>query len=127
MVLERPVGGAIQMKGVLAALPPSTTAGLHLHTGFSCADAVAVGLFHYHGALPADPWADNTYASDHRGVHAVDLHMTGFSLEDGSAPVMGRTLVVHDSSQVRSPTLPSLLLPSLTFSYLLWCSTTGRR
>ena len=84
----------IYMEATLSGLEPSTTAGFHIHSGYSCIDAEYVGG-HYFVDSDDDPWS-TTYTSDANGRATVVLLMSGFSLSD-ELPVSGRTVVVHSS------------------------------
>merc|ERR1712137_891105 len=82
-------------KGTLTGLPANTTAGWHIHSGFSCFAAADVGG-HYFEGMTNDPW-NTTYTSDSNGVASIDTEMVGFSLST-CMPVTGRALVIHDTS-----------------------------
>jgi Cu/Zn superoxide dismutase len=84
----------IYMEATLYGLEPSTTAGFHIHAGYSCVEAEDVGG-HYFVNSDDDPWS-TTYTSDANGRATVKLSMSGFSLND-ELPVSGRTVVVHSS------------------------------
>ena len=88
--------GKLHVYGYLTGLPPSTTAGWHVHEGTSCGDAALVGA-HYFAGSTDDPWDGNTYTSDANGVAEIDFTMSGYSLMD-EMPVAGRALVVHSST-----------------------------
>jgi len=83
----------IQLTGTLAGLPASTTAGFHIHSGFTCVNAAGVGG-HYFDV--SDPWT-TTYTSDSSGTAQISMEVADFSLYS-SMPVLGRTVVVHSSS-----------------------------
>eukprot|EP00413_Alexandrium_margalefii_P049831 CAMPEP_0204608056 /NCGR_PEP_ID=MMETSP0661-20131031/60081_1 /ASSEMBLY_ACC=CAM_ASM_000606 /TAXON_ID=109239 /ORGANISM="Alexandrium margalefi, Strain AMGDE01CS-322" /LENGTH=882 /DNA_ID=CAMNT_0051619527 /DNA_START=60 /DNA_END=2708 /DNA_ORIENTATION=+ len=85
----------INMRGTAAGLPKSTTAGFHIHSGYSCAAAAGVGG-HYFEGMSSDPWT-TTYTSDAKGAVSIVQAMSDFSLY-GSKPVMGRTMVFHSTS-----------------------------
>ena len=85
----------IHVEATLYGLEPSTTAGFHIHAGFSCLEAEEVGA-HYFDEMDDDPWS-TTYTSDEYGRASVSLSMSGFSLA-ADLPVSGRTVVVHSST-----------------------------
>ena len=85
----------IYVEATLYGLEPSTTAGFHIHAGFSCLEAEDVGA-HFFDSTSDDPWS-TTYTSDEYGRATVSLSMSGFSLAD-ELPVSGRTVVVHSST-----------------------------
>jgi len=82
----------IRIAGTITGLPANVTAGIHIHSGFSCAAAAEVGG-HYYEGMTNDPWI-TTYTSDTDGVASILMDMEGFSLSE-DMPVAGRTLVVH--------------------------------
>jgi Cu/Zn superoxide dismutase len=90
----------INVTGVLTGLESSTSAGVHIHTGSSCAADAAFSdeatKGHYREGLASDPWTTN-YVSDSSGVATVDLAMPDFSLYQ-TRPVYGRTIVVHSTA-----------------------------
>ena len=92
--------GGIKTTGVLSGLTPETSAGIHIHTGSSCAaDATHPGdatKAHYWDGLASDPWT-TVYSSDDKGVATIDLPMANFSLYN-TRPVYGRTIVVHSAT-----------------------------
>ena len=92
--------GGIKTTGVLSGLTPETSAGIHIHTGSSCAaDATHPGdatKGHYWDGLASDPWT-TVYDSDDKGVATIDLPMANFSLYN-TRPVYGRTIVVHNAT-----------------------------
>ena len=85
----------IYVEATLYGLEPSTTAGFHIHAGFSCLEAEEVGA-HFFDSTSDDPWS-TTYTSDEYGRASVSMFMSGFSLAD-DLPVSGRTVVVHSST-----------------------------
>ena len=56
-------GGGLSVTGAVAGLEASVAGGVHVHEGYSCDDATAVGG-HYYDGLVDDPWVNATYASD---------------------------------------------------------------
>ena len=92
--------GGIKTTGVLSGLTADTSAGIHIHTGSSCAaDATHPGEAtkgHYWDGLASDPWT-TVYSSDDKGVATIDLPMANFSLYN-TRPVYGRTIVVHSAT-----------------------------
>ena len=95
LISVSPVSTGIRLAGLLSGLEVSTTAGVHIHSGYTCDDANGV-FGHYPDMDGSDPWT-TTYTSDGEGVASVDLTLPKFSLY-GSAPVYGRAIVVHTSS-----------------------------
>ena len=100
MVAVHPMSTGTRYTGVLTGLETRTTAGWHVHSGFTCGSQYGVGG-HYYPELQADPWLATTYTSDEHGVAHVDETLVEFSLHRGR-PVYGRAVVVH-----LSPTLGS--------------------
>ena len=82
----------ITFLATLSGLEPSSSGGIHIHSGFTCDDADYVGA-HFFEGLDADPWT-TTYTSDASGTATVALEMSDFSLA-GAFPVAGRAVVVH--------------------------------
>ena len=89
-------GTGVMLVGTLTGVPASTTAGIHIHTGVSCAASSDPGG-HYYPGMTSDPWSSTTYTSDENGVASVSFSVDDFSL-GGSNPVAGRVIVVHDST-----------------------------
>jgi len=98
----------------LTGVEPGVAAGLHIHTGTTCADADYVSghffatdaayqqSYHAPPARPADPWNPQTTATstaDYCGATSGEFDdvMTGLSISD----VVGHAVVVHDGSGVR--------------------------
>eukprot|EP00413_Alexandrium_margalefii_P019761 CAMPEP_0204533988 /NCGR_PEP_ID=MMETSP0661-20131031/12612_1 /ASSEMBLY_ACC=CAM_ASM_000606 /TAXON_ID=109239 /ORGANISM="Alexandrium margalefi, Strain AMGDE01CS-322" /LENGTH=852 /DNA_ID=CAMNT_0051540413 /DNA_START=76 /DNA_END=2634 /DNA_ORIENTATION=- len=95
LIVTEDTASGVLMTGTLAGVPASTTAGFHIHSGYSCDAAAGVGG-HYVGDLGSDPWT-TTYASDYRGAAEISLAMPDFSLYSRN-PVLSRTIVVHSTS-----------------------------
>ena len=95
-------GAGIALEGALGGLEAAVTGGIHVHSGFTCAEADAVGG-HYYDGLLEDPWgANTTYASDGAGAAAaVSVSVAAFSLAGSTRPVDGRAVVVHASDGTR--------------------------
>ena len=89
----------ITFLATLSGLEPSSSGGIHIHSGFTCDDADYVGA-HFFEGLDADPWT-TTYTSDASGTATVTLEMSDFSLA-GDFPVAGRAVVVHLSGGDRA-------------------------
>ena len=87
--------GSLHIYGYLTGLPPSTTAGWHVHAGSSCGTHAGVEGHYFTG--DTDAWDGNTYTSDADGVAEIDFTVSGYSLMDDMA-VAGRTLVVHSTT-----------------------------
>eukprot|EP00933_Yihiella_yeosuensis_P055845 TRINITY_DN5477_c1_g1_i1.p1 TRINITY_DN5477_c1_g1~~TRINITY_DN5477_c1_g1_i1.p1 ORF type:complete len:835 (-),score=148.29 TRINITY_DN5477_c1_g1_i1:136-2640(-) len=94
VIVSRTTAG-IKIRGTLTGLPKNTTAGIHIHSGFSCSKAADVGG-HYFEGMSSDPWT-TTYTSDASGTASISLDMPSFSLSE-EMPVAGRALVVHSPS-----------------------------
>ena len=90
----------LALAGALAGLEASVTAGVHVHSGYSCDDADAVGG-HYYGDNADDPFLDTTYDSDANGAAALDLEVATVSLQSTN-PVAGRAVVVHLANGTRA-------------------------
>jgi len=84
----------------LTGLPPSTTAGIHIHSGTSCADAANVGG-HWWNATVADPWNNINYTSDTAGVGLVQVSLTAQQLGYNPQGCTGHCVVVHTSTNAR--------------------------
>jgi len=82
----------------LSGLEESTSGGIHIHIGTSCAAADFVGGHYYDDSLSTDPWTVE-WTSDSSGVASgVVTVETGILIDDN----YGHALVVHDSDGTRS-------------------------
>merc|ERR1719184_498728 len=82
----------------LAGLEASTSGGIHIHVGTSCAAADFVGGHYYSDSLSSDPWTVE-WTSDSSGLASGAVTVeTGILIDDN----YGRALVVHDSDGTRS-------------------------
>jgi len=86
------IGNTVNLKGKLAGLPASQTAGIHIHESSSC-DSSALG--HYWEGVGGDPWLVTKYTSNPEGVSEVDVNTTLDA--DASTQLAGRTIVVHSA------------------------------
>lgn len=90
----------IKVTGVLSGLTADTSAGIHIHTGTSCASDATypekATKGHYWDGLASDPWTTQ-YTSDANGVATINLAMSDFSLYK-TRPVYGRAIVVHSAT-----------------------------
>lgn len=87
---------SLTVSGTLSGLPPSTTAGFHIHSGVSCDSAGEVGGHWYNVETGLeDPWTPITYASDSAGVAVLNITMTRAELGYNPLDGLYRTVVVH--------------------------------
>merc|ERR1719450_288002 len=92
----------VRIKGMLTGLEPGATGGWHVHSGFTCDEALLVGG-HYFDGLSADPWLTTTYTADENGVAMVDESLLDFSTQPGGVrSVVGRVVVVHLAAGARA-------------------------
>ena len=101
---------SIKIEGTLGSTEPDATAGIHIHSGFTCDKTVdntgasMVGTSvggHFYDGMDSDPWT-TTYTANSNGVATIDLEMSDFSVSSSlGLPVAYRTFVVHDSSSAR--------------------------
>merc|ERR1719323_476763 len=101
------------MIGTLSGLPARTTAGFHIHSGYTCDDKDSVGG-HYFEGMDTDPWT-TTYTSDAHGAAKILLTMRDFTLM-AAYPVLGRAVVAHSSLAKISCGLIGARLSSSTMS-----------
>ena len=115
----------IKIEGHIGGTEPSVTAGVHVHSGYTCdetADATGVATNdasvggHLYDMMDDDPW-DTTYDSDSNGFATVDLELAGFSVQSSlGLPTAYRTFVVHTTDAkigcgiVGTPSYVKLLL-----------------
>ena len=96
MVLQHR-GSSLHIFGIITGLDPNSQGGWHIHTGFTCDDATAVGG-HYYDPNGEDDWIPIKWRSDSKGVAVVSEEMLMYTLtKEGMHPVLGRAIVVHDS------------------------------
>jgi len=82
----------------LTGLELSTSGGIHIHEGTSCADADFVGGHYYNDSLSVDPWT-TTWTSDSSGDGSASFTIdAGISLND----TYGHAVVIHESDGTRS-------------------------
>lgn len=102
---------SLTIDGLVAGFAPGTTGGWHVHEGYTCADATAVGG-HYYATGGLDAWQPLAYAADSRGVARVSVTVHGYSLaskmpigaaatERRDMPTLGRAIVFHDATGAR--------------------------
>jgi Cu/Zn superoxide dismutase len=98
---------AILIRAVMINLEPNVanTAGWHIHSGYTCADAAGVGG-HYMNSDGTDAYAGTKYSTDAMGNAFVHDTVAGFTL-DTFMPVFMRAVVFHavDGSRVGCGTL----------------------
>ena len=87
--------GEINIKGIVAGVEASVTAGIHIHSGFTCDDSSGVGG-HYYEGMSDDPWT-TTYTSNDNGFAVVNMTMSDFSLYL-DYPSAYRTFVIHSTT-----------------------------
>ena len=92
----------ISILGTVAGLEASTSGGIHVHEGVSCAEVSEVGA-HFYPGLAVDPWLDTMWASNANGAASVSFPMAHFAVGNGDDEqnVANRAVVVHDSSGAR--------------------------
>jgi len=78
----------------LKSLPTSSSGGLHVHVGTSCADAANVGGHYF--SVASDPWTNLNYGTS----SATGTSTGSFSVTTGYpiASNIGHAIVVHDST-----------------------------
>ena len=85
----------LQVSFDLHNLLPSSSGGLHVHTGTTCEDAGG----HYFDTDREDPWVAKIYTSDING-RAVGSYLV--QPGPNSMNIMGRTIVLHDADGANS-------------------------
>ena len=92
----------ISVLGTVAGLETTTSGGIHVHEGVSCAEASDPGG-HFYPGLAVDPWLDTAWASNANGAASVSFPMAHFAVGHGKTDqnVANRAVVVHDSSGTR--------------------------
>jgi hypothetical protein len=113
-ILRKGIGEELEIRFDLQNLAVSSTGGLHLHQGTSCAEANG----HYYDQDREDPWAAKVWTSDDQG-----RARGSFTIRPGpnSLNVLGRTVVIHDAdpSNSRMACGKIQLLDFSTVSYML--------
>ena len=99
LLATRETDSSVAIEGTLVDLEASASGGLHIHSGFTCADADGVGG-HFYDGLPADPWT-TTYSSDAQGAASVHLSINRFTLNAWRS-IEFRAVVAHESGGARS-------------------------
>ena len=85
----------LTISGTLRGLPASTTAGLHIHAGFSCGAPDEVGGHWYDAAVAqTDPWT-TTYTSNEDGDASIMISVSASDLGYSPLDIVGHTIVVH--------------------------------
>ena len=97
--------GSVQLSAVLVNADPRCSeysaapngCGIHIHSGYDCADADTIGGHLYAGEL--DPWSHVTYQVHGPGSPGTgsDMVPVGMSAEE----LIGRAFVVHDFDGAR--------------------------
>ena len=89
----------------MVGLPPSTTAGFHVHEGVSCDTTTDPGG-HWCGDLDDDPWSSITYTSDANGVAVISISIDDYTLT-GDLPVAGRGMSHDDNDNTTGTRISS--------------------
>ena len=94
-----PTTDGISIKGTAGGLEASVSGGLHIHSGYTVADASGVGGHYYDmDAYSTDPWNVIMYpTTDAQGSVSVSLAISDFSMR-AEQPVALRALVLHASN-----------------------------
>jgi len=89
------------VEGWLEIARPANSCGVHIHTGTSCDTAAGVGgHFWDNDQLESDPWKTTVYSAEGgSSVQTSDSEIvtTGLTSDD----ILGRVMVVHDSTGAR--------------------------
>jgi Cu-Zn family superoxide dismutase len=103
VVFESAAGG-VKVTGVVSGLEPNSKHGFHVHEFGDCSapDATSAGA-HYspskseHGGTTPPRHAGDlgNIEADAKGVATVDVTVSDVSTTSGSAPLIGRGLIVH--------------------------------
>ncbi len=103
VVFESAAGG-VKVTGVVGGLEPGSKHGFHVHQFGDCSapDASSAGD-HYspakseHGGITAPRHAGDlgNIEADAKGIAAVDVTVPNVSTTGGTAPLVGRGLIVH--------------------------------
>ena len=91
-VSVRATNSGLVMSGTLSGLPASTSCGLHIHNGTTCATSGG----HWYNT-PPDPW-NTTIASDANGTATFSISMPAQSLGFDPRNSLGHAVVVHNGS-----------------------------
>ena len=94
-----PTTDGISIKGTVGGLEASASGGMHIHSGYTVADASGVGGHYYDmDAYSTDPWNVIMYpTTDAQGSVSVSLAISDFSMR-AEQPVALRALVLHASN-----------------------------
>ena len=109
-------GGLIRVSANLQGLPPSSSGGIHIHTGTTCDTAANVGGHYWTPASNPDPWMTVMWRSQASGAGRAEYVVSsGYPL----ASNFGHAVVVHASDGTRigcgtlvSTTMPPTVAPS---------------
>ena len=104
-VSVKELSGGIEFQPILAGVPKSSSGGVHIHTGYTCEDASAVGG-HLFNSTGNDPWKgpfQPKFHSNASGFSYTDPYTVGgFSFINNDYPtILGRAVVVHNSTGAR--------------------------
>ena len=101
MMTHLPEAGSVHLNAILVGVDPRCTpegsdapngCGIHIHSGYDCADADTIGGHLYAGG--SDPWTDVTYEVRGPGRPGTGADMVAVGM--GSSDLIGRAFVVHD-------------------------------
>ena len=97
-VVVEPAAEGISITGTVGGLEAGAAGGLHVHSGFTVADADGVGGHYFYGTSN-DPWTGVNYPmTNANGVTSVNMIVaSNFTLRAGQAVSM-RAMVVHASN-----------------------------
>jgi len=97
--VDKDTAGMQRLTYDITGAVPSSSAGLHIHTGTSCADAAKVGGHFWTPSTSPDPWGANTmYTADANGVGKGTFSLTsGYTTNQ----VVGRAVVLHEGGSPR--------------------------
>lgn len=101
----------LTIDGLVSGLTPDSAGGWHVHEGYTCTDASAVGGHFFAPGTP-DAWQPLAYAADSSGVARISVRVHGYSLAAalpvGAAavhprgmPTLGRAIVFHGANGAR--------------------------
>ena len=98
----------VQIAGTVGGLETASAGGIHVHEGFTCAVADAVGGHYWPmSTFEVDPWCSSgaecatVWNSDATGAARVQVSVPSFSLETWN-PVAYRAVVLHLSNGTRA-------------------------
>ena len=84
--------GLIRISANLQGLPPSSSGGIHIHTGTTCDTAANVGGHYWTPASNPDPWTTTMWTSNDAGAATAEFTVsTGYPL----ASNYGHAVVLH--------------------------------